>query len=60
MEGAAVSTGQTPLSFQGQDHQSKNTHEVTHVPATYVAEDDLVGHQWEKRSSGLKVFDAPV
>ena len=28
--------------------------------ATYVAEDDLVGHQWEERPLGLRVFDAPV
>jgi hypothetical protein len=28
--------------------------------ATYVAEDGLAGHQWEKRPSGLRVFNAPV
>ena len=28
--------------------------------ATYVSEDDLVGHQWEERPLGLRVFDAPV
>jgi hypothetical protein len=27
--------------------------------ATYVAEDGLVGHQWEERPLGLRVFDAP-
>ena len=27
---------------------------------TYVAVDDLAGHQWEERSLGLRVFDAPV
>jgi hypothetical protein len=27
--------------------------------ATYVAEDGLVGHQWEE-ILGLRVFDAPV
>jgi hypothetical protein len=26
--------------------------------APYVAEDNLVGHQWEKRPLDLKVFDA--
>jgi hypothetical protein len=26
----------------------------------YVAEDGLVGHQWEERPLGLRVFDAPV
>ena len=30
------------------------------APAAYVAEDDLVGHQWEERSLGLRVFDAQV
>ena len=25
----------------------------------YVAEDGLVGHQWEERPLGLRVFDAP-
>ena len=26
----------------------------------YVAEDGLVGHQWEEWPLGLRVFDAPV
>jgi hypothetical protein len=26
----------------------------------YVTEDGLVGHQWEERPLGLRVFDAPV
>jgi hypothetical protein len=30
------------------------------VLATYVAEDGLVGHQWEERSLGLRVFNAPM
>jgi hypothetical protein len=30
------------------------------VLATYVAEDGLVGHLWEERPSGLRVFNAPV
>ena len=28
--------------------------------AKYVAEDGLVGHQWEDWPSGLKVFDVPM
>jgi hypothetical protein len=28
--------------------------------ATYVAEDGLVGHQWEERPLALRVFDVPV
>jgi hypothetical protein len=27
--------------------------------ATYVAEDDFVGHQWDERPLGLRVLDAP-
>jgi hypothetical protein len=30
------------------------------APATYVAEDGLVGDQWEEWPLGLRVFDAPV
>jgi hypothetical protein len=28
--------------------------------AANVAEDDLIGHLWEEKPLGLKVFDAPV
>jgi hypothetical protein len=59
MEGATVSTGQTPESSRGLDHQRVHT-EGPMAPATYVAEDGLVGHQWEERTLGLRVFDAPV
>ena len=30
------------------------------VLATYVAEDCLVEHQWEERTLGLRVFNAPM
>jgi hypothetical protein len=30
------------------------------VPAPYVAEDGLVGHQCEEQPLGLRGFDAPV
>ena len=30
------------------------------VLAAYVAEDGLVGHQWEERPLDLRVFNAPV
>ena len=30
------------------------------APAPNVAVDGLVGHQWEERPLGLRVFDAPV
>jgi hypothetical protein len=62
MEGAAVSTGQIPQSSWGLNHQLRNGIHMERpvVLATYVAEDALVGHQWEERPLGLKVFDAPV
>jgi hypothetical protein len=30
------------------------------APAAYVAEDGLVGHQWEERTLVLRRLDAPV
>jgi hypothetical protein len=30
------------------------------VVGPYVADDSLVGHQWEERPLGLRVFDAAV
>jgi hypothetical protein len=30
------------------------------ILATYVAEDGLVGHQWEEKSLGLRRFDVLV
>jgi hypothetical protein len=40
-----------PPSSQGLNHQPKSTHgERPMAPATYVAEDYLVRHQWEERS----------
>ena len=27
---------------------------------TYVAEDGLVGHQWEEQPLGVRMFDVPV
>jgi hypothetical protein len=56
MEGATVSTGQNPWSTWGLDHQPKNTHGVTHGADKYMAEDGLVGHQWEERPLGLRVL----
>jgi hypothetical protein len=61
MEGATVSTGQTPWNFQG----DWTTNQRVHVdgPMTlveYVAEDGLVGHHWEEWPLGLRDFDTPV
>jgi hypothetical protein len=49
-----------PLSSQGLDHQPSIHMEPPMALATYVVEDGLVGHQWEVRPLGLRVFDAPV
>lgn len=40
MEGATVSTGQTPQSSQGLNHQLKNTHGATHGTG------HLCGRRW--------------
>jgi hypothetical protein len=60
MEGA---TGQNPclLPAPGDWTTNQRIHaEGPMVLAAFVAEDGLVGHQWEERPLGLRVFDAPV
>ena len=59
MEGATVSTGQTPRA-PGDLTTNQSTHGTTHRTAAYVAEDGLVGHQWEERPLGVRVFNVPV
>ena len=59
MERVTVSTGQTPWSSQGLNNQPKSTHGRTQAQPAYVAEDGLVGHQWEEWPL-LRVLDAPV
>jgi hypothetical protein len=49
MEGATVSTGQT--TRDPVDHMDR-----TMAQATYIAEDGLVGHQWEELPLGLSVL----
>ena len=46
-----ISTKQTspPQRSQELNHQLKSTHGGNMAPATFVAEDGLVGHQWEER-----------
>jgi hypothetical protein len=45
-----ISTNLIPQHSQGLNHQPKSTHvEELMAPAIYVAEDDLVRHQWEER-----------
>ena len=49
IERTTISTNQTPQISQGLNHQLKSTNRPM-APAAYVAEDGLVGHQWEARS----------
>ena len=57
MKGATLTIGQNPWSSRGLDHQHM---QGPMVLAVYVAENGLVGHQWEEKPLGLRVFDAPV
>ena len=50
------STNQTPWISWELDHQPKSVR----GGITYVAEDGLIGHQWEERPLGLRGFNAPV
>jgi hypothetical protein len=47
MWGSTVPTGQTPPELQGTGPPTRVHMEGPMAPATYVAEDGLVGHQWE-------------
>ena len=50
-----------PLGAPGDSTTNQRIHmERPMTLATCVAEDGLVGHQWEERPLGLSVFDAPV
>jgi hypothetical protein len=48
------------LELLGTGPPTKEYMEGPMALATYVAEDGLVGHQWEKWPLSLRVFDAPV
>jgi hypothetical protein len=56
MGGATVSTGQTPPPPAPGDWITNQRvyREGPMAPAIYVAEDSLVGHQWEERPLGLR------
>ena len=60
MEGATVSTGKTPRAPENWTTNQRVHMALPMVLATYVAKDGLVGHKWEERPSGLRVFNAPV
>jgi hypothetical protein len=63
---AALWRGQQCQQARGpRAHRDWTTNQRIHgegpmAPATYVAQDGLVGHQWEERPLGLRVFDAPL
>ena len=50
MEGATVSTGQIPRAPMDWTTNQRVWRREPTAPAVYVAEDGLVGHQWEERS----------
>ena len=60
IEGATVSTGQTPRAPRDWTTDQRIHVEGLMALVTYVAEDGLVGHQWKERPLGLRVFNAPV
>jgi hypothetical protein len=53
------STNQTHQSFQGLNHQPNSIMDGSMVPATYIAEDYPLWHQWEGRPSVLWRLIAP-
>jgi hypothetical protein len=60
MEGAMVSTSQTPQSSRGLDHQPKNSHGMTHGAGHICDRRWSCEHQWEERALGLRIFNDPV
>ena len=60
MEGAIVSTGETPGAPGDWTTKQRIHIGGPMVLATCVAKDGLVGHQWEERPLSLRVFDALV
>jgi hypothetical protein len=56
---------QCQLARPPRAHRDWTTNQRVHMEGlmalvTYVAEDGLIGHQWEERPLGVRVFDAPV
>jgi len=59
--GKTISTKQVTQSSQALNHQPKSINiEGGRTPDTYVAEDDLFWHQWERRLLVLWRFAVPV
>jgi hypothetical protein len=50
-----------PSELSGNGATNQRVHmEGPMAPAAYVAEDGIVGHQWEERPLGLRGFNAPM
>ena len=60
MEGATVSTSQTPGAPRDWTTNQRVHMEGSMAPVTYVAEDGLVWHQWEGRPLLLWRLNAPA
>jgi hypothetical protein len=60
IEGTTIWTNQYPQSSQDLTTNQRLHLKGLKAPVTYVAEDGLVGHQWEERPLVLWSFDAPV
>ena len=61
IEGVTVSMGQTPPGAPREWTTNQRIHmEEPMVLVTYEVEDGLVGHHWEERSLGLRVFIVPM
>jgi hypothetical protein len=60
MERTTMSTGQTSRAPRDWTTNRRIHMEPLMALAAYVAEDVLVGHQWEERPLGLRVFNVPV
>ena len=60
MEGATVSTGQTPWSSQELDHQTKSTHGGIHGAGRMCGREGPLWTSWEEKAMCLRVFNAPV
>jgi hypothetical protein len=58
--GTTIWTNQYPQSSQDSTTNQRVHMEGLMAPAAYIAEDGLVGHQWEERPLVLRRLDAPV
>jgi hypothetical protein len=59
MDGATVSASQNPHTHRAPRNWTTNKKVHMEGPMA-LAKDNFVGHQWEERPLGLRVFNAPV